>query len=282
MTRAERPLKDMPMRISSAEQQRFWDEFYGDLAPVDLADSSDLDSFHPIYAEHRRFSHAERVFQDLIAPLRGKTVLTIGGGIDKVAVYLARKGNDVVSVDISAEASRQTELLGTELGLRERLSVQRADWEIADFEREFDVVIFHDSLHHMDCELALRNAHRALRDDGVLFAMEPICLLKLLREIHERFPFRPDPYVEGGEAELARQALDTIAELFQSVDLHYFDMLSRNSIGYFLGRFWNGVLLRALSAFDARLLNQFPFLRPLSSYLIVCAAKRPLFGDARR
>ncbi len=270
------------MRISPAEQQRFWDRFYRDLDPVDLADSSNLDSFHPTYAYHRRFSSAERFFQHLIAPLRGKTVLTIGGGIDKIAVYLARRNNDVVSVDISAEATGETELLGAALGLRDRLSVQRANWEMVDYEHEFDAVIFHDSLHHMDCEVAIRNAHRALRDHGLLFAMEPICLLRLLREIHERFPFRPDPYVEGGEAELTAKELDTIEEFFHGVDLHYFDMLSRESVGYFLAGFRNGVLLRALSAFDAGLLRRFPFLRPLSSYVIVRAAKRPLFGDAGR
>ncbi len=293
MTRVGRPLKVSPderastlatplrpprepVRVSAGEQQRFWDEYYGELAAVELADASDIDSFHAIYAHYRRFSHAEQFFQNLIGPLRGKTVVTIGGGIDKIALYLARRGNDVVSVDISAEATKQTELLAAKLGLAGRLTVRRANWELAKFEDEFDVAVFHDSLHHMDCELAIQKAHRALRDHGVLLAMEPICLPGLLREIHERFPFRPGPYVDGGEIELTPREFDTIEELFPGADVHYFEMLSRESVAYFLARFWRGTLLRALSAFDATLLNRLPFLRPLSSYAIVRAIKTPL------
>ncbi len=101
-------------------------------------------------------------------------IVELGCGVGWLSIMLARRGYDVLGVDISPEAIAAGTTQRDALGL-EHLEFQVADYEnLAAEEGSFDAAIFFSSLHHAEDEAAaLRNAHRILKPDGVLIAFEP-------------------------------------------------------------------------------------------------------------
>jgi len=100
-------------------------------------------------------------------------VLDCGCGTGWLAYFLARRGYDVVAVDVSADA---VTLARTHPLFHEGASpqFQVADSEALTFASEFDAVVFFDSLHHtLDERKALGGAFRALRPKGVCVVLEP-------------------------------------------------------------------------------------------------------------
>lgn len=100
-------------------------------------------------------------------------LLDLGCGPGWTSVFLAKRGYEVVGLDICPDMIAIAE----QARLRERLDNLRfreADYETLPFKGEFDGAVFYDSLHHaVDEEQALRAAHRALRPGGVLVTSEP-------------------------------------------------------------------------------------------------------------
>src|SRR5262245_14926265 len=81
-------------------------------------------------------TYSARFFHDLIRPLRGQKVLSIGGGLDRFGVALAREGHRVVCVDISAVAARRTEELAQRVGVAGNLTALAASCEDMNFPPE--------------------------------------------------------------------------------------------------------------------------------------------------
>ena len=100
-------------------------------------------------------------------------LLDLGCGTGWTSVFFAKRGYDVVGVDISpdmifhANANKD----------REKLSNLRfvvSDYEGMGFEEEFDCAVFFDSLHHaVDEEVAIRHVYRALKPGGICLTLEP-------------------------------------------------------------------------------------------------------------
>jgi SAM-dependent methyltransferase len=100
-------------------------------------------------------------------------VLDLGCGTGWTSLFLARRGYDVVGVDIAAGMIEVAEQLRLQEGL-DNLRFVEADYEEAGFDSEFDAAVFFDSLHHaVDEEQALRAVWRALRPGGVCVTDEP-------------------------------------------------------------------------------------------------------------
>lgn len=104
----------------------------------------------------------------------GDTVLDIGGGPGRYAIYLAEKGCDVTLIDLSdANVSFATERAG-EQGVR--LKAMQGDARVADtlVSGLFDHVLLMGPLYHLleesDRVLAVEAALRLLKPGGVLFA----------------------------------------------------------------------------------------------------------------
>ena len=100
-------------------------------------------------------------------------VLDVGCGTGWTSVFLARRGYDVVGVDIAPDMIRLAEER-REFDQVQNLEFQVSDYESMPFEAEFDAALFYDALHHAENEeAALRAVFRALKPGGVCICSEP-------------------------------------------------------------------------------------------------------------
>ncbi|MBW2558030.1 MAG: class I SAM-dependent methyltransferase [Deltaproteobacteria bacterium] len=101
--------------------------------------------------------------------LKGNRVLEVGCGDGRLTLLFAGESGELIAIDPDdtriAEARRNIRGVDFRIGSGEAL----------EFEDEsFDLIIFTMSLHHhTDCALALREAHRTLKKDGMLVVLEP-------------------------------------------------------------------------------------------------------------
>ncbi len=117
-----------------------------------------------------RFIQVGTIFATLPPP--PVRILHCGCGTGWLTCMLSRRGHDCVGIDVAPQA---IELAKEQALIRgEDCEFFLQDIETLNFENEFDVVLFFDSLHHcLDEEVAIQNAYRALKPGGSLIASEP-------------------------------------------------------------------------------------------------------------
>jgi len=211
-------------------------------------------------------------FFQLMGDPAGKRVLSVGGGIDGTALWMAGLGADVSCLDLAEDAMTTTRALAEQTGLTQRVHCHVGRCEDMTFQADFDIVVARKSLHHMHLPEALLTIRAALTGSGVLLAHEPVCLSELLSRVHRRVPFHPDYPVIDGERELSRQDLATLEAVFPRVDVHYFDLLTRPSLSYVASRLGLKKALRTLGRVDYHVIKTIPWLRYLSSSVVIRAA----------
>lgn len=253
------------MNDRATREKTYWDEAYG-------VEGLDHEKF--LWSKSIiEASYSGDFFNNLLGKFSRRKVLTLGGGVDTVAVSLAKNGNRVVSLDISQAAVRQTRELARQLGVEKTLSAVVMNCEEMILEEKFDVVVCKRALHHMNLSKVIERVHDSLIEGGIFIAEEPVCLLKPLRWIHEKLPFHPSPLTDD-EAEFAEEDLALIESAFREVKFHYIEFLTRESIKYGLWRIGAEGLLRPLGRFDFSLVNKYlPPLKYLSTYTVIQAVK---------
>jgi SAM-dependent methyltransferase len=101
------------------------------------------------------------------------SLLDIGCGTGWTSAFFARRGYDVVGVDIADDMIAQANLNKQRQQLA-NLHFRVADYEDLAFSEEFDCAVFYDSLHHaVDEQAAICMAYRSLRPGGVCITSEP-------------------------------------------------------------------------------------------------------------
>ena len=108
-----------------------------------------------------------------LLPPPPQRVLDLGVGSGWTSVLLARRGYDVVGVNLApamielAQANRAREGLAN-------LDFAAHDYESLPWRGEFDAALFYDALHHAEDERsALAAVHRALKPAGMCVTVEP-------------------------------------------------------------------------------------------------------------
>jgi ubiquinone/menaquinone biosynthesis C-methylase UbiE len=100
-------------------------------------------------------------------------LLDAGCGTGWTSLFYARRGYDVVGVDIAPDMIEQA----NHLKEQEEIANVRfvvSDYEEMPFDAAFDAAVFYDSLHHaVDEGLALRAVYRALAPGGRCVTSEP-------------------------------------------------------------------------------------------------------------
>jgi SAM-dependent methyltransferase len=242
------------------------------------------DTYRPGSRNHRKYlwvkyveetSHIAAYFNTLLRGFTNQRILSIGGGVDRVAVRLAQAGNYVTSLDVSPVAIASTLELARRASVADRVTGVVGSGETLPFgPATFDVVICKRALHHMDVPRAVRAVQRVLADGGAFFAEEPVCLNRLLRWMHKKLPFHPEIPITADERELAQPDLELIGQTFRQTHVHHFDLFARESLAYLLWRCGLSRLLPTLGRLDDLLLNRLATpLRTLGGYVIVQALK---------
>ena len=254
------------MNDRAAKERAFWDEAY-------RGEGTAREKY--LWSKYiTEASYGETLFRALLGGFSGQTILTIGGGVDTIAVSLAKNNNRVVSVDISPAAAQETAALAQRAGVERNLNAVVMNCEEMVLAEKFDVVICKRALHHMNLSKVVARVHDSLVEGGRFIAEEPACLLKPLRWIHEVFPFHPQAPRTDDEVEFTQEDLALIENMFREVRLHYLECLTRESIKYCLWRARAGRLLRPLGRLDSSLVNDYLTpLRYLSTYVLIQATK---------
>jgi hypothetical protein len=254
------------MNEKAARERAFWDEAY-------RAEGSAREKY--LWSKFiTESSYNEDLFNAILAKFSRRRILTLGGGVDATGVSLAKNNNRVVSLDISPAAARQTRELARRLGAEKNLSAVVMNCEEMALEEKFDVVVCKRALHHMSLHKVMERVHGCLAEGGCFVAEEPVCLLKPLRWIHEKFPFHPEAPRTEDEVEFTGEDLAFIGDSFREVRFHYTECLTRESVKYCLWRARADGLLRPLGRLDFSLVNY--YLKPLkyfSTYVVIQATK---------
>lgn len=117
---------------------------------------------------------SKEVIEDLLLPADGAVIIDVGCGDGALTRMLTRRGAHVTGIEVSPRAlarARAAEPVGDERymqGLAEDLPVKN---------RSADVVVFFNSLHHVDAVglgKALKEAARVLKHGGRLYISEPL------------------------------------------------------------------------------------------------------------
>jgi SAM-dependent methyltransferase len=251
----------------AVREQTYWDEAYR--------------SAGDHHAKYLWTKHIEQIsfigerFAAVAGNLKRKRILSIGGGVDRLGVSLAKAGNRVLTVDVSPIACAATLELARQEDVQGNLtSLVAAGEEVELQEESFDVVIFKRSLHHMDLPTIIGHVHRILVPSGFLLAEEPVCLPGWLRRVHTTFPFHPEAVRTTDEQELTPEDLNLIRRTFRQMNVSYFDCFARESVAYFLYQARIEGLLRLLGKLDYVVMNRYlPVTRYLSTYIIIHAVK---------
>jgi hypothetical protein len=254
-------------RSRAAREEAFWNDAY---------QSTGSGHHRYLWSKHiEGQSYVGECFQRLAATLRQRRILSLGGGVDRLAVRLAQSGNEIVTVDISPVAAAATLTLAEQEGVVSRVTTLVGLAEEIPLPREsFDVVISKRALHHMDIARTMVRVRELLVEGGVFLAEEPICLLRSLRWVHRNLPFHPNAPRTEDERELTERDFALIRNTFAAVSVEYFDFVTRESIAYVLDRGGLAWLLRPLGKLDHHLINHaLPVLHRLGSYAVFEATK---------
>ena len=167
-------------------ERAFWDRLYAERTGNDYQRT-----FAERYVESA--ARSSQFVYERLSKLPRQLILSIGGGVDRLGVALGRLGHRVVTVDVSPVAAIRTLELAQRNGVHDRVIPVIGDCENFCLRAEFDVVLCKRSLHHMDIQRVVAKAIELLREGGLFIAEEPICLLPVLRWLHRKAPFHPDP-----------------------------------------------------------------------------------------
>jgi len=108
-----------------------------------------------------------------LLPLPPQKILDIGCGTGWTSRFLAKRGYDVIGIDISPDMIKYANMKKSEEKIK-NLKFFVSDYENITFDNEFDCVIFFDSLHHADNEKkTIKNAYNSLKFGGVCIFSEP-------------------------------------------------------------------------------------------------------------
>jgi 2-polyprenyl-3-methyl-5-hydroxy-6-metoxy-1,4-benzoquinol methylase len=204
----------------------------------------------------------------LLGDLAGKSVLEIGCGVGRETVELARRGGQVLAIDLSptlVEVARQR-VAGAGLEARVRFAAMPAE-RLSEDGQHFDVVVGNGVLHHLDLPRFKECLPGLLTPGAVAQFTEPIAHNPLLRLYRLLTPHLHSPE----EAALTASAIAEFVKGFSTVQLQYHNLsgLLCLPVPYVLGMSVGGKTLDATLAADALLTRNLPFLRRYSQYVII-------------
>jgi SAM-dependent methyltransferase len=202
----------------------------------------------------------------LLGDVAGRTVLDLGCGSGENSLMLARRGAEVIGVDISesllALARQRLEANGCAGAAVQFMPASAHRLPIPD--ASVDVVLGIAILHHLDLDTTSSEVFRVLRPGARAIFEEPVRDSQLVRAVRKLIPYRA-PDVSPFERPLTTPELERFCSAFRLTNRRPFRLpfVSLVQITPFLRR-W----IDAACRLDGWLLTRFPRLRKLSSVTV--------------
>jgi|GEM_PF-450140 len=238
------------------------EEFLEDFREKDLRDEVDAFREEVDCSEDTARWHKLPFGFRRLGELDGKRILDLCCGMGISTVVLAEKGARVSGIDISP---KMIEIGGRNLalhGVDDHADVSVMSAEDLQFEDEtFDALFGFVGLHHLQPELAGREAARVLKPGGRAVYIEPISNSAFLRCCRAVVPI---PCLESpGGGSMTREEFDLVGRPFSRMELRHFELTAR------LDRLPGmGSHVDRIHRFDTRLLDRFSWLRKYSRYVV--------------
>lgn len=203
----------------------------------------------------------------LLGDVTGKKVLDYGCGDGDNAIFLAKKGAEVVAIDISYEAVSLTKTKAKINNVEDKVKVIQMNGEKMSFTNgEFDCVLGDLVLHHLNPDRAVDEIYRILKDGGIAVFREAVIFGRALRIIRKIIPYRHS--ITPDERPLSDVDIRSFGERFSKIEWWPFEAISRIQ---FL--FKNRHILKFLFKADYSLFKTFPFMRKFASCAVIRCIK---------
>jgi SAM-dependent methyltransferase len=151
----------------------------------------------------------------LLGNIQGKVVLDLGCGTGENLVPLAKRGADVIGIDISPELVQLARQRLHGYGLA--ATVQEGSAYATGLPDEsVDVVFSMALLHHLDLPAARNEIYRILRPGGLFILREPIRFSRTMNSLRRLFP-PPEAEVSHYEHPMTRDELSIVTKGFTVV-----------------------------------------------------------------
>ena len=200
----------------------------------------------------------------LLGDVAGKKVLDYGCGDGYNAVFLAKKGAEVVAVDISDQSVSLTKARAEINNVADKIKTIQMNAEETSFaDEEFDCIIGNNILHHLNLNRAANEIHRILKKRGTAIFREPVIFSRALGIIRKMIPYRHSDITED-ERPLSNAALGLFSEKFSKIEWWPFEAVSRIQFV-----FKNRLILKFLFKLDYFLFKTFPFMKRFASCAVL-------------
>lgn len=198
------------------------------------------------------------------------SVLEFGCGVGGIAFDLARKGANVVGIDISEEAVKKAEKSKEDYGIsNEKLCFIVMNAEKLEFENNsFDLIYGSAILHHLELEKALYDIKKKLKNGGKAIFLEPLGHNPLIN-IYRKFTSNirtPD------EHPLVMKDIRLAQRLFPEIIIDYYHIFTFLAVPFRNYPFFKS-LLPFLVRIDKIMFKYCPFIRPFAWSAIIILKK---------
>lgn len=231
-----------------------------------------------IYENFSLAAQENRYARSIFTKVKGKKILDLGCGFGETAIYWAKKGAEVESVDISEESIKLAQRLAKKFKVTKNCRFQPMATENLRFPANyFDFVFGNGVLHHIDIPKSIKEVNRVLKKEGKAVFVEPLAYnpaIDVYRQI-------ADKVRTPTERPLTFAVINKMKKYFPNVkhtEFHFFTLLM--FVWFFLidrvnpnrERYWRKILkvkgfqkstLRFLITLDSIVLKLIPPLRYL-------------------
>ena len=233
-------------RLDATYFNRLWQAMF---------DQGQIDPVVPPDAEmwQRDLGRSLQVAFDWLGDLHGKRVLEVGCGPGDYTVMMARRGAQIVAVDIAPASLWITRHRAQVNQLDRTITVNHMAAETLAFpDGSFDWVIGFGLLHHADLAAFGPEIRRVLRSDGRALFREPLGTNPILQFTRTCLPYR-DKYRSPNEHPLDYTGIEQVGRHFRATRIREFYLLSM--ISRAVGGEWSFPALWAVDEFLVRHLS---------------------------